>query len=62
MGFVEILYKDHSGVRIENGEAKEMAWDYCAVCREITNSDLGSSELGTFVCNNCLRTKNVQSA
>jgi hypothetical protein len=63
MGYVEIIYKDHSGLRIENGDVKEMAWDYCGVCREIKASDTaGSFELGTFICHSCLGTPNGQSA
>ena len=62
MGFVEIIYKDHSGIRIENGEAKEMSWDYCGTCRELVNAEFGSTELGTFICHKCLGTPNGQSA
>ena len=55
MGFVEILYKDHSGIRLEGGKMVEMAWDYCGVCREIKSSEQGESgELGTFMCYTCL--------
>ena len=55
MGFVEIIYKDGSGLRIEEGKIEPMTYDYCAVCREIkltTEGDAG--ELGTFICHACL--------
>lgn len=63
MGFVEILYKDHSGIRIEGGKMEDMSWDYCGVCRSITNSEMGGThELGTFICHACLGSPNGQSA
>lgn len=63
MGYVEIIYKDHSGIRFEGGEAKDMSWDYCGVCRSITESDKGGSfDLGTFICHACLGTPNGQPA
>lgn len=63
MGYVEILYKDHSGIRIEGGKMEDMSWDYCGVCRSIMNSDNGGThELGTFICHKCLGTANGQPA
>jgi len=54
MGYVEILYKDHSGIRIEGGKMEDMSWDYCGQCRAITEGSKGSTELGTFICHKCL--------
>lgn len=63
MGYVEIIYKDHSGLRIEDGKIEDMTWDYCGVCREIKQSGQGdAAELGTFICYSCLGWKNGQSA
>ena len=62
MGFVEIIYKDHSGIRLENNEMKDFNWDYCGTCRELVDGSRGSSELGTFICYKCLGTPNGQSA
>jgi len=59
MGFVEILYKDQSGLHIADGEIKEMAWDWCGTCRTITNSlDGKSTEFGVFICSSCLGSPN----
>ena len=55
MGYVEIIYKDGSGLRLEGGKIKEMAYEYCGVCRSIKRSTQGdSAELGTFICFDCL--------
>jgi len=54
MGYVEIIYKDRSGLRLEGGKIQEMAWDYCGNCREIKEQGAGSYELGTFICLSCL--------
>ena len=62
MGYVEIIYKDHTGIKFENGEMTDINWDYCGTCRELVNGAYGSSELGTFICHKCLGTPNGQSA
>ena len=55
MGFVEIFYKDHSGIRIEDGKMVDVSWEYCGNCREIKDASAGDShELGTFICHSCL--------
>jgi hypothetical protein len=59
MGYVEVFYKDHSGLRLEQGKISDMSWDYCGTCRSITESENGGSyELGTFICHVCLGTPN----
>ena len=54
MGFVEILYKDQTGLRIEEGKIEEVKWEYCAKCRTIATDGIDEPNLGIFICNQCL--------
>jgi len=63
MGYVEIIYKDGSGLAIEEGKIEPMEYRYCPNCREIKRSTQGDeAELGTFICHSCLGWDNGKSA
>ena len=56
MGYVEILYKDQSGLRIEQGKIEEVKWEYCAKCRTIATDGVDEPDLGIFICSQCVET------
>lgn len=63
MGYVEMIFKDGSGLRIENDTIEETMYEYCGVCRSITKQNEGDAgELGTFICHSCLGWNDGQPA
>lgn len=55
MGFIEIIYRDGSGLLIQQGKIEAVEYEYCGKCREIKEDRQGDSlELGTFICHTCL--------
>ena len=54
MGYVEILYKDGSGILVANDEISEVKWAYCDQCRTIATEGMQNANFDVFICNECL--------